>query len=107
LHPLLLFDERDAAQRERVLQASAEVLRVCAEVGGSLSGEHGIGIEKREDMPLIFSDADLEAMQRVRQAFNPQNLCNPGKIFPTPGRCIELGPPPTEKVVGGVRLERF
>jgi glycolate oxidase len=107
LHPLLLYDERDPVQRERVLQASEEVLRVCAEVGGSLSGEHGIGIEKRDDMPLIFTDADLAAMQKVRAAFNPHNLCNPGKIFPTPGRCVELGPPITETVVGGVHIERF
>lgn len=107
LHPLLLFDERDAEQRERVLKASEEVLRVCAEVGGSLSGEHGIGIEKREDMPLVFTEADLAAMLKVRQAFNPENLCNPGKIFPTPGRCIEVGPPVAEKVVDGVRIERF
>jgi glycolate oxidase len=107
LHPLLLYDERDPVQRERVLQASEEVLRVCAEVGGSLSGEHGIGIEKRDDMPLIFTNADLAAMQKVRAAFNPYNLCNPGKIFPTPGRCVELGPPITETVVGGVHIERF
>jgi glycolate oxidase len=107
LHPLLLFDERDPDQRERVLKASEEILRVCAEVGGSLSGEHGIGIEKREEMPLVFSDADMAAMQKVRTVFNPQNLCNPGKVFPTPGRCIEVGRPITEAVVGGVRIERF
>jgi glycolate oxidase len=107
LHPLLLFDERDADQRDRVLHASAEILRVCAAVGGSLSGEHGIGIEKRDDMPLVFTEIDLAAMQKVRTVFNPQNLCNPGKVFPTPGRCVELGPPLTEKVVNGVRIERF
>jgi glycolate oxidase len=107
LHPLLLFDERDPDQRQRVLQASAEILRVCAAVGGSLSGEHGIGIEKREDMPLVFTGPDLDAMQQVRAVFNPENLCNPGKIFPTPGRCVELGPPVTEKVIDGVRIERF
>jgi glycolate oxidase len=107
LHPLLLYDERDPDQRERVLQASEEILRVCAEVGGSLSGEHGIGIEKREDMPLVFTELDIATMQKVRSVFNPQNLCNPGKIFPTPGRCVELGPPVTEKIIGGVRIERF
>jgi glycolate oxidase len=107
LHPLLLFDERDPEQRDRVLQASAEILRVCAAVGGSLSGEHGIGVEKREEMPLVFTEPDLAAMQAVRGVFNPQNLCNPGKVFPTPGRCVELGPPVTEKVIGGVRIERF
>jgi glycolate dehydrogenase FAD-linked subunit len=107
LHPLLLYDERDAEQRQRVLQASAEILQVCAAVGGSLSGEHGIGVEKRDDMPLMFSDSDLAVMQKVRTVFDPDNLCNPGKVFPTPGRCVELGPPVTEKVVDGVRLERF
>lgn len=107
LHPLLLYDERDPAQKERVLKASEEILRACAEVGGSLSGEHGIGIEKMNDMPLVFTEADLAAMQKVRAVFNPANLCNPGKIFPTPGRCLEVGPPVTEKVVGGVRIERF
>jgi glycolate oxidase len=107
LHPLLLYDERDPDQRQRVLKASEEILRVCADVGGSLSGEHGIGIEKRENMPLVFTEQDLMAMQHVRTVFNPQNLCNPGKVFPTPGRCVELGPPITEKVIGGVKIERF
>ena len=107
LHPLLLYDERDADQRQCVLKASEEIMRVCAAVGGSLSGEHGIGIEKRDDMPLVFTEQDITVMQYVRTVFNPRNLCNPGKIFPTPGRCVELGPPITEKVIGGVRIERF
>jgi glycolate dehydrogenase FAD-linked subunit len=107
LHPLLLYDERDPDQRQRVLKASTEILRVCAEVGGSLSGEHGIGIEKREDMPLVFTELDLAAMQYVRTVFNPQHLCNPGKVFPTPGRCVELGPPITDMTIGEVRIERF
>jgi glycolate oxidase len=107
LHPLLLYDERNSDQRARVLQASVEILRVCAEVGGSLSGEHGIGIEKRDDMPLVFNELDMAAMLKVRAVFNPHDLCNPGKVFPTPGRCVELGPPVTEKVVGGARIERF
>jgi len=107
LHPLLLYDERDPDQRQRVLEASEEILRVCADVGGSLSGEHGIGIEKRENMPLVFTEQDITTMQHVRTVFNPQNLCNPGKVFPTPGRCVELGPPITEKVIGGVKIERF
>jgi glycolate oxidase len=104
---LLLFDERDPHQREQVLKASEDILRVCAAVGGSLSGEHGIGIEKREEMPLVFTALDLAAMHKVREVFNPQNLCNPGKVFPTPGRCVELGMPSTEKVIDGVRIERF
>jgi glycolate oxidase len=107
LHPLLLYDERDTAQRQRVLEASAEILQVCAAVGGSLSGEHGIGMEKRDDMPLVFSATDMAVMQKVRAVFDPDNICNPGKVFPTPGRCVELGPPVTEKVVDGVHIERF
>jgi glycolate oxidase len=104
---LLLYDERDTAQRQRVLEASAEILQVCAAVGGSLSGEHGIGMEKRDDMPLVFSATDMAVMQKVRAVFDPDNICNPGKVFPTPGRCVELGPPVTEKVVDGVHIERF
>jgi glycolate dehydrogenase FAD-linked subunit len=107
LHPLLLYDERDDDQRQRVLQASEEILRVCADVGGSLSGEHGIGIEKRNDLPLVFTEQDIMVMQRVRTVFNPQNLCNPGKVFPMPGRCVELGPPITETIIDGVKIERF
>jgi glycolate oxidase len=107
LHPLLLYDERDTAQRQRVLQASEEILQVCTAVGGSLSGEHGIGMEKRENMPLVFSAVDMAVMQKVRAVFDPENVCNPGKVFPTPGRCVELGPPVTEKVIDGVHIERF
>ena len=66
-------------------------MKVCAEVGGSISGEHGIGIEKADFMPFIFTPADLEAMARVKAAFNPTGLCNPGKIFPTRKTCGEAG----------------
>src|SRR2546430_16165531 len=65
---------------------------VCAEVGGSISGEHGIGLEKADFMPFIFSAADLEFMRRLKDAFNPGGLCNPGKIFPTKKSCVEVGP---------------
>jgi glycolate oxidase len=106
LHPLLLFDERDADQVKRVLQASAEILKVCADVGGSISGEHGIGLEKMQDMSLIFSAVDLDMMKKVRAVFNPHELCNPGKIFPTPGRCVELRKPPGYEK-GGIRFERW
>jgi glycolate oxidase len=58
-------------------------------------------------MPLVFTEQDITVMQNVRAVFNPQNLCNPGKIFPTPGRCVELGPPITEQVIDGVKIERF
>src|SRR2546422_697936 len=70
----------------------AEIMRLCAEVGGSISGEHGIGLEKADFMPFIFSVADLEFMRRLKQAFNPTGRCNPGKVFPTRKSCGEAGP---------------
>lgn len=90
LHPLILFDSQIPGEVERVRQAGHEILSVCAEVGGSITGEHGVGIEKQEEMALIFSDADLRMMKRVRAAWNPQQLLNPGKLFPQPGRCAEI-----------------
>jgi glycolate oxidase len=83
LHPNLLYDPREPGAEARVVAAGGEILKVCAEVGGSISGEHGIGLEKADYMPLIFSEADLDCMYRLRRAFNPTGLCNPGKIFPS------------------------
>jgi glycolate oxidase len=91
LHPNILYDPRKPGEVARVLEAGAEILRVCAEVGGSISGEHGIGLEKMDFMPLIFSEADLDCMRRVREVFNPGGLCNPGKIFPSRKACAEAG----------------
>jgi FAD/FMN-containing dehydrogenase len=82
LHPLILFDERDPEEMERVRKASSEILKVCVEVGGTISGEHGIGVEKIQEMHFIFSKDDLEAMRRVKQAFDPQHRLNPGKVIP-------------------------
>src|SRR2546430_2671342 len=82
LHPIVLYDPRDKGQFERAMQASAEIIRYCVEVGGALTGEHGIGMEKSELMPLLFSDADFDLMRRVHDAFNPNCALNPGKIFP-------------------------
>ena len=92
LHPNILYDPRKPGEEERVVKAGAEILKVCADVGGSISGEHGIGIEKMDYMPFIFSPADLATMQRVKEAFNPDGRCNPGKIFPTKKSCVEVGP---------------
>ena len=92
LHPNLLYDPRKPGDEERVVAAGAEIMKVCAEVGGSISGEHGIGLEKADFMPFIFSVADLAFMQRLKNAFNPTGLCNPGKIFPTKKSCVEVGP---------------
>ena len=80
IHPIVLFNERDADQCERVEHVNKEILTVCAEVGGTITGEHGIGVEKMDYMPLIFSPADLQVMATVKSIFNPAGLCNPGKI---------------------------
>jgi len=91
LHPLILFDgSRGERELERVKEAGLEILSACVEAGGSLTGEHGIGMEKNCYMPLQFAPADLAAMRRVKEAFDPLGLANPGKIFPTPGRCREF-----------------
>ncbi|HEY2594882.1 MAG TPA: FAD-linked oxidase C-terminal domain-containing protein [Chloroflexota bacterium] len=90
LHPLIMWDADVAGAQERVIDAGAEIMQVCAAAGGSLSGEHGIGMEKKDLMPLIFSQADMAQMQRIKDAFDPSGLSNPGKMFPTAGRCLEL-----------------
>jgi glycolate oxidase len=89
LHPIVLFDPRDTAQFQRAMEVSAEIIRYCVQVGGSLTGEHGIGMEKNELMPLLFSDADFALMRRVHDALNPTCSLNPGKIFPLGKGCGE------------------
>jgi glycolate oxidase len=89
IHPILLFDERDAGQVKRVLAASHEILEECVRQGGSVTGEHGIGVEKIDFMPRLFAPEDLGMMLRLRQAFNPQGRCSPAKMLPTAGACIE------------------
>jgi glycolate oxidase len=90
LHPLVLFDDAVPGQLEKVKEAGAEIMRICLRHGGTLSGEHGIGVEKRDLMPEAYAEADLAAMKRLKCAFDPAGNCNPGKIFPTPGQCAEL-----------------
>jgi glycolate oxidase len=92
LHPCILFDDAEEGARARVLAAGEEILRACVALGGSLTGEHGIGMEKRERMPLMFTEDDLAAMKTLRAVFDPAGLCNPGKIFPGGAACIELSP---------------
>jgi len=92
LHPIVLYDPRDKVQFQRALQAAAEIIRYCVEVGGALTGEHGVGMEKSELMPLLFSDADFDLMRRVHDAFNPDSALNPGKIFPLGKGCGEIRP---------------
>ncbi|GLH94788.1 FAD-linked oxidase C-terminal domain-containing protein [Phytohabitans aurantiacus] len=88
LHPLVLYSEA-AGEHERAEALSSGIAELCVELGGSLSGEHGIGTDKACSMPRMFSTDDLETMQRLRAAFDPAGLCNPGKIFPTPRLCGE------------------
>jgi glycolate oxidase len=89
IHPILLFDERDPDQVKRVLRASQEILDECVKCGGSVTGEHGIGVEKIDFMPKLFTPEDLAMMVRLRSAFNPENRCSPAKMLPTAGACIE------------------
>jgi len=89
VHPILMFDERDSDQVKRVLEASHEILAECINLGGSVTGEHGIGVEKIDFMPLMFSPDDLHYMIRLRTAFNPEGRCSPGKMLPTAGGCSE------------------
>ena len=84
LHPLILFDWRDADQKARVMKAGMEILGLCAALGGTISGEHGVGLEKMEAMRMVMSEADIQSQRRVKQAFDPRNLANPGKMFPAP-----------------------
>ena len=82
LHPLICYDERVPGESDRAVEVAGEILSYCVEAGGSITGEHGVGADKAEYMPQMFTAEDLDAMQRVRAAFDPRNLCNPGKIFP-------------------------
>ena len=93
IHPLILYDDRDPGEVERVLEAGDEILSECVAMGGSLTGEHGIGVEKIDLMPQAFSEATLEAMLDVNRTFNPDGLCNPNKIFPTDRHCVEVVKP--------------
>lgn len=87
IHPILLFDERDADQVRRVLEASDEILNRCIDLGGSVTGEHGIGVEKISFMHRLFSPDDLAVMQSLHDCFNPASLCSPGKMLPTSAGC--------------------
>jgi glycolate oxidase len=91
LHPLILYDANEPGQLERAEAFGAEILRSCVAMGGVLSGEHGVGVEKRDLMGEMFNDVDLAHQQRVKCVFDPGMLLNPGKVFPTLHRCAELG----------------
>jgi len=91
LHPLILYDANRPGELERAEELGADILRLCVEVGGVLTGEHGVGVEKRDLMPVMFNEDDLNQQQRVKCAFDPSQILNPGKVFPKLHRCAELG----------------
>ncbi|GAK13243.1 LOW QUALITY PROTEIN: glycolate dehydrogenase, subunit GlcD [Geomicrobium sp. JCM 19039] len=90
LHPLILFDARNEGETELAIDVGSRTLAACTAVGGSITGEHGVGIEKKEDMSLVFTDEEIERQLRVRSVFNPNNRLNPDKQFPKPARCGEV-----------------
>jgi glycolate oxidase len=91
LHPLILYDANREGELERAEAFGADILKLCVEVGGVLTGEHGVGVEKRDLMPAMFNETDLAHQERVKCAFDAKGLLNPGKVFPTLHRCAELG----------------
>jgi glycolate oxidase len=91
LHPLILYDANQPGELERAEEFGADILKLCVEVGGVLTGEHGVGVEKRDLMPEMFTEEDLNQQIRVKCAFDPEHLLNPGKVFPQLHRCAELG----------------
>jgi glycolate oxidase len=91
LHPLVLYDANKPGELEAAEEFGADILRLCVEVGGVLTGEHGVGVEKRDLMPVMFSEIDLAQQERLKCAFDPDGLLNPGKVFPQLHRCAELG----------------
>jgi glycolate oxidase len=90
LHPNILFDMRTPGELDRVIEAGSEILKACVELGGSITGEHGIGLEKKAYIGLLFNAEDLDAMARVRRVFDPESRFNPAKLFPTPASCGEV-----------------
>ena len=98
LHPLICFDLRRGTDIENVRQAGREIMETCVRAGGSITGEHGVGLDKSSYLPLIFSEDDMDAMLRVRAAFDPSGLCNPGKIIPMPRGCGEARAVATQQV---------
>jgi len=108
LHPLICYDDKVPGQAEQAVEAAGEILSYCVEAGGSITGEHGVGMDKREFMEQMFTGHDLDLMERVRDAIDPRHLCNPGKIFPTPRLCGEVPGPyrqhPIEKAGLGERF---
>jgi glycolate oxidase len=93
LHPIILYDERIPGQVTRAIEAGREILKACVEMGGSLTGEHGIGVEKLGEMALLFTPDDLRVMTELRHVFDPMERSNPGKVIPQAGSCVEVKTP--------------
>lgn len=106
IHPNLMFDERDPQQVRNVIAAGHDILKLCVDVGGSITGEHGIGIEKIDAMPWMFTEADLSLMAQIKSVFNTNDLCNPGKVLPDAKRCWETdkGPEIVHKLNRGAAV---
>lgn len=104
LHPLILYDSRNEGELHKAEEMGSEIMKACIGMGGSITGEHGVGREKREYMPLMYTEDDLEAMKNVKRVFNPDGVLNPGKIFPTGAKDVKAGPSGqrgiVEKVLG-------
>ena len=93
MHPIILFDPRSEDETRRTRAAGEDILKYCIEVGGAITGEHGVGMEKNELMPLLFAEDSLDQMERLMRIFNPDGRLNPGKILPTGKGCLEIRPP--------------
>ncbi len=107
LHPNILFDERRPGETARVLEVGAEIMRLCVDAGGSITGEHGVGLEKRSFMEWIFSEADIDAMAKVKAAFGSSDLYNPCKLFPTGKGCGEVSQAQIERVMAKVGPDAY
>jgi glycolate oxidase len=108
LHPLICYDEAVPGQAAHAEAVASEILEYCIEAGGAITGEHGVGADKKAYMSKMFGEDDLDAMQRLRCAFDPAGICNPGKVFPTPRLCGEVPGPYRQHPVERAGLaERF
>jgi glycolate oxidase len=107
LHPNVLFDERKPGETVRVLEVGAEIMRLCVDAGGSITGEHGVGQEKRSFMEWIFSPNDIEAMAKVKAAFGSSDLYNPCKVFPTGKGCGEVSQAQVQRVMAQVGPDAY
>jgi glycolate oxidase len=108
LHPLVCYDGHTAGEAERAEELAGEIVLACVEAGGSITGEHGVGVDKKRYMPRMFAEPDLAAFQKLRCAFDPDGLANPGKVMPAPRLCGEVPGPYRQHPLEAAGLaERF